>query len=275
MGSRNRRPSIELVKKWIALGYGQGEGTVYRPFFQVRDVPSKGRSAKVEGLKTGRVHHYLSDIEYHHHILAEYSTNVVDIREQYALLPWEETQAIARNLEIPHPIYPCTKTPIVMTSDLVLTLQNKELAVISVKCAVDVEGTDGTQERTLEKLRIEQEYWKRRGILWVLSTEKNISIVRAKNLALLRTAMVSRELDSEMQHFHAFVDIFQREWGPHRSLDSILTKTGEALRLSRDAAFCIFGRAVWLHRLPVDLEISIDHFTPVNLIGREAGDWHA
>ncbi|MBJ6798819.1 TnsA endonuclease N-terminal domain-containing protein [Geomonas propionica] len=254
------------MKKWIAQGYGQGEGAAYRPFFHVRDVPSKGRSAIVEGLKTGRVHHYLSDIEYHHHILAEFSTNVVDIREQYALLPWEETQEIARDLEIAHPMYPSTKTPLVMTSDLVLTLKNNGLAVISVKYSTDVEGADGNQERTLEKLRIEQEYWKRRGVPWVLSTEKDICVLRAKNLAILRTAMVSCEIDSVMAHLREFVVIFQKKWEPHKTLSCILLETGETLGLSLDVAFCLFGRAVWLRRLPVDLDVRIDHFVPVNLV---------
>jgi hypothetical protein len=33
------------VLNWISKGDGQGEGKNYKPFFHVRDVPSKGRSA--------------------------------------------------------------------------------------------------------------------------------------------------------------------------------------------------------------------------------------
>lgn len=109
---KSRRPSIEIVRKWIAKGDGQGEGRNYRPFFQVRDVPSSGRSRMLLGLKTGRVHHYLSDIEYYFHLMAEYEPQVVDIRERYALLPWEETLEIANELGIRHPTYPGTKTPV-------------------------------------------------------------------------------------------------------------------------------------------------------------------
>lgn len=268
---RTRRPTVAIVEKWIAEGYGQGEGKAYRPFFHVRDVPSKGRSSIVEGLKSGRTHHYLSDLEYYHHLLAEFSRSVVDIRDQYALLPWRETQDIAKDLGIRHPLYPYTSTPIVMTSDLVLTLQDGDLAVISVKpsseiCFDNERNVHQSQARTLEKLRIEQEYWKRRGVAWVLSTEKKISIVRAKNLAVLRTAMVSKELDHLMRHIHDFVDLFHQKWRPDRSLNSVVTDAGKALGLSDDAAFCLFGRAVWLRWLAVDLDSPIHHFTPVNLI---------
>ncbi|QWV97285.1 TnsA endonuclease N-terminal domain-containing protein [Geomonas nitrogeniifigens] len=262
---------MEIVEKWIAKGYGQGEGKAYRPFFHVRDVPSKGRSSIVEGLKSGRTHHYLSDLEYYHHVLAEFSPSVVDIRDQYALLPWGETQDIARDLGIRYPVYRYTSTPIVMTSDLVLTLQNGDSAVVSVKPSSELPDEEQKdipqgQARTLEKLRIEQEYWKRRGVPWVLSTEKKISIVRAKNLAFLRTAMVSRELDLLMPHIHYFVDLFHQNWEPAKPLNSVVIDAGQALGLSVDAAFCLFGRAVWLHWLPVDLDTPIDHFTPVNLV---------
>lgn len=42
---------------------GTGEGAAYQPWLTVKDVPSSGRSHRLRGLKTGRVHHLLSDIE--------------------------------------------------------------------------------------------------------------------------------------------------------------------------------------------------------------------
>src|SRR5438552_17486860 len=108
----------------------------------------------VVGLRTGRTHHYLSDIEYGYHLLAEYSTKVSDIREQFALLPWEETQSIATDLRIRHPVYPATHTPIVMTSDIVLTIASSsplQLCVVSVKPASQLEGKASDSQRTFEK----------------------------------------------------------------------------------------------------------------------------
>lgn len=119
---KRRRATPENVNAWIRRGDGQGEGRNFRPFFHVRDVPSRGRSHILVGLRTGRTHHYLSDIEYNYHLLAEFASEVIDIREQFALLPWGETQSIASALRIRHPVYPCTHTPIVMTSDIVLTI---------------------------------------------------------------------------------------------------------------------------------------------------------
>lgn len=101
---KRRGATPENVDAWIRHGDGQGEGINFRPFFQVRDVPSRGRSHIVVGLRTGRTHHYMSDIEYSYHLLAEYSPEVLDIREQFALLPREDTQEIATDLRIRHPV---------------------------------------------------------------------------------------------------------------------------------------------------------------------------
>ena len=95
-----------MIRKLINAGYGQGVGKTFKPFMYVRDVPSIGTSNMVKSRVTGRLHHYLSDHEFKVHLLAEYAFSVIDIREQFALLPWEETQTIAAQLGIKHPRIP-------------------------------------------------------------------------------------------------------------------------------------------------------------------------
>ena len=80
------------VTRWVNQSFGQGEGESYKPFFHVRDVPSRGRSTMIKGLKSKRTHHYYSDLERRYHLLAEHDPEVTEIREQFALLPQEKTQ---------------------------------------------------------------------------------------------------------------------------------------------------------------------------------------
>ena len=260
--SKRRGATPENVRAWLKRGDGQGEGKDYRPFLHVRDVPSLGRSSMVLGLKTGRVHHYLSDLEYYHHILSEYEPSVLDIREQYALLPWEETQEIADELCIAHPRYPGTKTPIVMTSDIVLTFRRPESycgAVISIKRSEALAPDQRQFHRTLEKLLIEKTYWERRGIPWCVSTEKHIPLVRAQNLNLLRTSIVARELDWLMSYMAEFTRSFECHWGISRRLIDILNAVSADLKLSAYYCQMLFGRMVWMRKLPVDLDSEIIH----------------
>jgi hypothetical protein len=64
----------------VAQGYGLGLGAEYKPWLRVRDVPSRGRSRRVRGIKTGGIHRVLSDLEYAYLVILEFSERVVDIR---------------------------------------------------------------------------------------------------------------------------------------------------------------------------------------------------
>lgn len=250
----------ETIDKWIAAGHGQGEGENYRPFLIVRDVPSSGRSRKIKSLKNGRTQHYLSDLEYYHHILHEYDPNVIDIREQFALIPLYETQEIAQQLSIKHPIYKKFLTPIVMTSDLVVTIQSEAeeiIEVISVKPSSEVDVNNPKSERTFEKLLIEKIYWENKGISWRLSTENDISMNRALNLDMLRYTLFMSELDFLNKKMEMFIAVFNKYWKPYFSLNEILKKTTLLLGLEINQSFCLFGRAIWSSLLPVDLDTEL------------------
>ena len=67
--------------------FGLGEGHEYMPWLRVQDVNSRGNSAKIDGIKSNRTHHTLSEHETCFFYLAEFSDSVIDIREQFPLLP--------------------------------------------------------------------------------------------------------------------------------------------------------------------------------------------
>jgi hypothetical protein len=265
--SKRRGATKNNVLSWLKRGDGQGEGLNYKPFLHVRDVPSRGRSAMVEGLVTGRTHHYLSDIEYGYHVLAEYATNVIDIREQYALLPWEETQLIANSLGISHSVFPGTDTPIVMTSDIVLTIigdTRTHLHALCIKPSSELDPNNPKFERTLEKLLIEKTYWQTRGVPWTLCTEKMLPTSRVRNLDLLRTTMVSREHDRLNSKLSEFTLLVKQLCTEHHSLNTLLSRISEHFNITVDEAFTLFGRSVWMRLLAVDLDASvIAHEFPV------------
>lgn len=68
-------------------------------------------------------------MERNYFYLTEFSDSIVDIREQYQLLPLEETLVIADELGIKHPTVPNTGEPIVMTTDFLLTVNKSEDSV--------------------------------------------------------------------------------------------------------------------------------------------------
>jgi hypothetical protein len=185
MAKRNRRTNEKSIKKRIKEGRGMGRLAEYKPWLHIQDVPSKGLSSRIKGWKTGRVHHLLSLLELMYFYVLEWSQGVIDIREQFPLLPIEETLSIALSCGIRHPADPKTKYPIVMTTDFVNTIRRGASDLDeprTIKYKVDL-----LKLRTLEKLEIERRYWEARKITLKIVTEDSVPMVLAKNVEWLHS----------------------------------------------------------------------------------------
>lgn len=119
MSRRKYQFSEAKVQKYLKEGRGTGDGARYRPWLTVYDLPSRGRSHRTYGIKTGRVHHLLSDGEWKSFLRFEFDHTVLDIREQFPL-DRRQTMRAARDLGYQHPIT-TDGTPYVMTIDFLLT----------------------------------------------------------------------------------------------------------------------------------------------------------
>lgn len=180
MSKRNR--SFDKIKIERYIKEGRGEGTLgnYKPWLTVQDVPSLGTTTRIKGWKTNRMHELMSKLESSYFFILEWSDNIIDIREQYPLLPLEETIEIAEELNIKHPCDPKTKEDIVMSTDFLITKESHEGVVDvarTIKYAKDLENL-----RKLEKFQIESVYWERRKIDWGIVTEKEIPQIMYENI---------------------------------------------------------------------------------------------
>lgn len=263
--SRKRRNITEGdVARWLRQGFGQGDGSSYRPWAKVRDVPSRGRSSRFACLRAHRIHHLYSDVEAGHFLLADFRIDAQEIKEQVALLPQEETLEIAREAGIAHPRYPGTATPTVLTSDLLVATQsNGELRrfVLSVKRLGNLQlGARGLR-RTIRKLALERAYWQRRNVPWYLVTEAQYDTTVIKNLELLRP---HRRDWNSVERCLAARDIAANVlWKPTRipTLRQLLAKA----RQGADMAYQDFGLAVWKHWLPLNLSVPLRWDAPLQL----------
>lgn len=179
MGRGRRLQSADDFNRALKNKYGLGEGKDYRPWLRVQDVKSKGMRSQVWSHKTSREHHLLSSIESQFFYLAEYSDLVVDIREQFPLLPINLSQKIARTIDVQHPTVPSTKTPNVMTTDFLLTCQRGDERFYK---AVTVKPEGGLDLRTAEKLEIERIWWDLLGIEFSFFTGNEKTRAQSRNL---------------------------------------------------------------------------------------------
>jgi hypothetical protein len=193
MAKRDRTTNQAKIEKWVRAGKGQGRGTDYSPWLTVQDVPSQGLATRIRGYKTKRVHHLLSKLETDFFCLLEFSPGVIDIREQFPLLPLEETLAIAEACDVRHPTDPKSQEAVVMTTDFVITglrQRKQEEVARTIKYSQDLEA-----KRTLEKLEIERRYWQSHQVDWGIVTEREIPPVLVQNCRLLRDYLEPSEKD--------------------------------------------------------------------------------
>src|SRR5436309_2818870 len=123
MAKRSTDWTENKIARYQKEGRGQGEFSFYLPWLNIQDVPSEGRSHRPKGWKTHRIHQLLSDLELKFFYHLEWTEDVLDIREQYPILNREETIQIAEEKGINHPKDNKTGTPIVMTTDFLITIR--------------------------------------------------------------------------------------------------------------------------------------------------------
>ena len=191
MAKRQRKLDID---KRIKEGRGTGKGGKYKPWIKIQDVPSLGRSSRIKGIKTGRQHEFLSDMERNYFYILEYSDIVEDIREQYPLLPIEDTLLIADELGIEHPKDPKTGEFVVMTTDFLITI-NYDNKVYDVARTIKSKD-DLMDKRISEKFEIERVYWKRKGIDWGIVTGEEIDKTVASNISMVHGYKEINTIDS-------------------------------------------------------------------------------
>lgn len=256
MSRKRRNITEEDVERWIGQGFGQGEGSEYKPWARVRDVPSMGRSTRFACLRSHRTHHLYSDVEAGHFLLADFRVNVCEIREQFALLPREETLEIASELGIRHPRFPGTTTPTVLTSDLVVsttTNGHDGIFVLSVKRSPAVlPGVKGLR-RTIEKLALERAFWLRRDVPWYLVTEAQFDARVVRNLGLLRPSRRDWVSEDRCSSARDFANQAKSSAGRGRTLRELIAWSQN----ETDRAYQDFGLSVWKHWLPLDLTVPL------------------
>lgn len=180
MGRSRKIESLDDYQRHLKNKYGIGQGVNYKPWLRIQDVKSKGKRSLIYGRKSQRDHHMMSSIESEHFYLAEFSSRVVDIREQFPLFPLNFTQKVAKTLGVKHPTHPDTKEPIIMTTDQLLTIDSPQGTTYH---AVSVKPEDDSGDlRVLEKIDIERVCWELLGVKFSYFTGNELTRVQSGNL---------------------------------------------------------------------------------------------
>lgn len=163
---------------------GIGRGVDYHPWIETHELSPRSWTVKLLGWKTRRIHQLLSlHGELYYFLLVQWEDDVIDIREQYPLLPIERTLIIANELGIKHPTIKNKfgkVEDVVMTTDFVIT-KNKDGIIYDI--ARDVKMSQKlNNRRTNDKFKIVKKYWEMENIDWGVVTEHEIPQMIGYNL---------------------------------------------------------------------------------------------
>lgn len=267
---RGRRFKTQAdIDRYIAQGYGQGEGENYMPWLRVQDVPSQGRSRKVLGIKTGRQHHLLSDLEFGYLLVLEFSEQVIDIREGFPIFPTEQAREISAQLGIRYPRFPSTNLFYVMSTDFLVTLQapdgSRRLAARTVKYESAFQHSSDLKG-TVEKLELEKAIHCAKGIEdWKLVTEVTIGSTLMANLIWLRKGKsVERHLLHPTVQLQ-FMDAVEYHTRPGRTLQSVIRAAASSTHIPFADGTMLFKHLVLQKAIRFDItghELSLSGPSP-------------
>ncbi len=260
--------------KYSLIAHGQA----YKPYILIQDVPSKGRSSRPYGIKTGRQHEFLSDLERNYFLVLEFIDDVVDIREQFPL-ELAETLLISDELGIKHPANPVTKEAITITSDFCITLKVGNATRDVIRTAKYKK--DLLERRVIEKFTIEQTYWERHNVDWGIVTEEEINKSYSQN--------ISDILDYyELFDNEAFKDIgvaesediiiafLQRLIDSDKTVRQISSLFEKDLHLIKGAGIALFKHLIARKYISIDLfsPLRLDQHISIDLLAksRELGE---
>lgn len=185
MSKHHRIWNQGVYESYVREGRGCGSGSGYTPWVCVQDFASRGVVSRVKGMKTGRVHHLMSNNELAYFYILDWSDNVIDIREQYPLWDLDCALNVASEAGIRYPTNSISGFPYVMTCDFMVTTAD------GVKARTIKMTSELSDPRTLEKLEIERRYWLALGVDWKIVTEREIPFQKAKNIEWLYAAQGS------------------------------------------------------------------------------------
>lgn len=258
------------LKKWIQEGRGQGEGKDYKPWIAVTDFPSQGRCARVKGIKTGRIHHFLSDIQREYFYLLEFDeANIIsDIREFYPLLDFYDVVQDTQDLNTKYFKDKTTGFPYILTTTFLITIKSPnggiEYVARSVKAASELE-----RKTTLEKLEMERRYWEVKSIDWSIVTEKDINSVKVKNIewALSSIHAISDMGLSEQEIIELGAVLQLRLYSnKDSSIRSIVTGFEVDYTLDEGLGLFLFRYLVAIKAVRLNMNIPIDLNSPARVI---------
>lgn len=259
----------------------------YVPYIKVKRSPTVGKGAKVFNPESDQTHEVLSIQETQLLRYLAFVPNIISINTQQPLLPINKTLEIAEAMGVKHPSYrPKGKhirkelkvnQAVVMTSDFLINYADENGELKRCALALKTVNEDGDfsdkEKRDLNirnKLNIEAEYWRQKGIEWQLITSA-MHFCKDEFARNLLEAEVRSEQDIA-EPLLLDIEMSFKRWfsaAPRTSFSPLLAEIAKELNISTGTVRAAFWKLIWQQRLPVNISKEIIFNRPVPLGGEK------
>jgi hypothetical protein len=253
-----RERSLKSYKDYeqaLSKGVGLGHLQDYQPWLRVQDVKSQGNRSVIFGLKTMRQHHVMSSIESDFFYQAEFNDSVIDIREQFPLLPLTLTDQIASHFGVKHPIVRYIKGPpvlYVMTTDFLLTVRSPAGDIKYKAFAIKPNGIPSI--RVAEKLEIERSFWALHDIEFKVYVGSEQNKIVSNNIAWATSAI---RIDTAAQEHLPYCNVLSVLQAGDYSVEALCTSLASQFHVEYRDIMTIIQMVIAKKLIQVDLTIPI------------------
>ncbi len=255
------------LRNRIKRNRGIEQGSRYVPWLKVRDVPSHGTSAVIQGIRSGRPHHLLSELEAIYFFLIERRTTTVDIREQWPILDIDRTLELCSVFGVKHKFRKGFPEP--FTVDFLITEQID--GQLKQRAASIKSPADALDPHVRQRLAVEHAWCEERNVPWTLVDTSNFSKTMLANLRFMRAWFRHRH-ESDPLLVGRFLQKFQAIYLPNSPLKEMLMTIGKSLHLSHTVAEDMFRFCAWHDHIKVSLIQPLSLEVPVVLRTETAND---
>jgi hypothetical protein len=227
---------------------------------KVRDVPSRGTSAVIKGIRSGRPHHLLSEFEAIYFFLVERRATTVDIREQWPILDIDRTLELCSDYGVRHAFRKGFPEP--FTIDFLITERiNDELRYRAASVKTPQDARD---PHIRQRLAVEHAWCRERGIPWTLVDTSSFDKTMLQNLRFKR-AWFRHRYETDQLLENSFLQKFQAAYAPNKPLKELMTQLSKSLRQPSAVVEDMFRFCAWHDLIEISLIQPLSLENPVVL----------
>lgn len=247
------------IKRFLNEGRGVGERGSYRPWLQVQDISSQGRSTRTYSYKSQRVIHLLSDLQLYYWYLLEFDEQVIDVREQYPLLDFHELN-IQMDKGLEKKLFNVkTNVPHVFIVSFLITRvdhnNNQFYEARVIKTSSELE-----KKATVERLELISRYFQTKNIDFGIVTEKEVNKQLARNIGWFLTAYDLQDYPELMGNLEFLkTDMINLlSSNTEKTFQSVFTRLERSYQLNEGMGLILFKHLVATKLITMDMSKKIE-----------------